>query len=134
MSVDVETVDLAADTTSIATARRFVARSFSGRVPREVIADLVLAASELVTNAIEHGGGRDGQRPPVRVTVQVDVGHASVAVRSAGDADLPDPDVWHLPDPDVRTGRGLGIVRQMADRVDVVRGAGELEIIAARQW
>lgn len=133
MSADEEVVDLAADTASIATARRFVARAFSGRVPREVIADLVLATSELVTNAIEHGDGR-GQAAPVRVTVHVDAGQATVAVRSPGDPHLGDPGAWDLPDPDVRTGRGLGIVRQMSDHVEVVQGSGEVEITAARRW
>ena len=131
MSADDEVVDLAGDTASIATARRFVARAFSGRVPREVIADLVLATSELVTNAIEHG---DGQRSPVRVTVHVDAGEATVAVRSSGDPHLGDPAAWNLPDPEVRTGRGLGIVRQMSDHVEVVQGAGQVEITAARRW
>lgn len=134
MTTGEEVVDLAADTASIATARRFVARAFSGRVPREVIADLVLATSELVTNAIEHGYGRDGHAAPVRVTVHVDAGRATVAVRSPGDLHLGDPAAWNLPDPAVRTGRGLGIVRQMADHVEVVQGAGQVEITAARRW
>lgn len=134
MTAGAETIDLAVDTASIAAARRFVARACSGRVPRHVIADLVLSTSELVTNAIEHGRGPAGERTPVRVRVQVDTGSAAVAVRSSGDADLADPRGWDLPDPDVRTGRGLGIVRRLTDRVEVVRVAGQVEITAARAW
>ncbi|HWL43971.1 MAG TPA: ATP-binding protein [Ilumatobacter sp.] len=134
MSADVETVELVADSASITIARRFVARTFAGRVPRDVIADLVLVTSELVTNAIEHGYGADGERGPVHVAAQVGSASATVSVRSPGDDRLADPDDWEIPTPEVRTGRGLGIVRRVSDHVEVVRQDDQVEISASRTW
>ncbi len=128
----VEVLDLDAETASVAAARRFVARAFAGRVPRDIVADLVLATSELVTNAIEHGQPAEA---PVRVTVAAGPSTAAIAVRSAGgEATLGAPEQWGLPSPEVRTGRGLGIVRQVSDQVDVHHADGTLEIVAQRRW
>ena len=126
---DQETVELPPDTTSIAIARRFVARALAGRVPREVIADLVLATSELVTNAIEHGHAE-----PVGVTVDVGGSAATVTVRSTGRAQVSDHAAWDLPSTEVRTGRGLGIVRRVSDHVDVIHTGDSLHISARRAW
>jgi anti-sigma regulatory factor (Ser/Thr protein kinase) len=113
------------DPRNIAVARRFVGSAMDGLVPEPVIADLVLATSELVTNAFEHGPS------PVVVSVTVASEQATVRVRTVDGgtwADVPHVERWEPAPPDRISGRGLGIVRRIADRVDVERGDGEIEI------
>lgn len=121
-------VDLPHDLLSVRAARQFVARSLTGPVPSAVVDDLVLATSELVTNAVEHGAPA-----PVRVSVDLRQRIASVIVRSAGDrAAIAEVDGWRVGEPERRSGRGLGIVRQIADVVDVTRFDGYVEIAVRR--
>ncbi len=81
-------------------------------------ADAALAVAELVANAREHGS------PPVRVDAWVD-GRLVVEVHDAGGGFEARP-VWgaHPPAPNGTRGRGLWIVRQLADLVEVGRGPG----------
>jgi anti-sigma regulatory factor (Ser/Thr protein kinase) len=48
-------MELAVDMQNVSVARRFVSDTLDGLVPSSVVADLLLATSELVTNAFEHG-------------------------------------------------------------------------------
>ncbi|MBA3984238.1 MAG: ATP-binding protein [Acidimicrobiia bacterium] len=77
--------------------------------------DLTLVASELVTNAIEHGaGGR------VRLEIWAEPGSVEVTASSAIGDELPRPtEEWLLPEPMARSGRGLAIIRQLCDSVQV---------------
>jgi len=79
-------------------------------------ADAALAVAELVANAREHGS------PPVRVDAWVD-GRLVIEVHDAGGGFEARP-VWgaHPPAPLGTRGRGLWIVRQLADLVEVGRG------------
>jgi serine/threonine-protein kinase RsbW len=124
-------IELAPDLTRLAIARRFV-RTTLADIDPDVSADLQLATSELVTNAIEHGAG-----DPITITITITRGdrRATVAVRSSGRSpDVGPPSTWNVAPPDAITGRGLGIVRALADHVAVRRSADDLEISVTREW
>lgn len=125
-------VDLPARPESIRLARRLVAGTLGGVAPAAVVDDLTLATSELVTNAIEHGS-RD-PHDLVHVVVALREAEARVTVRSAGDARLHSSSAWSIPEAEARSGRGLGIVRQLADQIDVRRSEGTVEITVRRSW
>lgn len=122
-------LEVAPDLANVSAARRFVRANLEGVVPPAVSDDLQLAASELVTNAIVHGAPG-----LVVVTVDADTTSAAVTVWSRGDAPTVDvdPDRWRVADSDRISGRGLGIVRQLADDVDVVRSDDDLTITVRR--
>lgn len=116
---------------NVSAARRFVAASLDGRAPHHVVADLQLAASELVTNAFEHGAPE-----PVVVAVGC-VGHtASLRVSShqRPNTQLADVNHWNIADPERLAGRGLGIVRALADDLDVSSDGSALVITISRRW
>ncbi len=78
----------------------------------EVRHDVLLAVSEAVSNAVEHGVAGDGQRPIVVVATMGD-GQVRITVRDHG--------VWREPVPSTERGRGLGIMRALMDQVVVER-------------
>lgn len=96
-------------------ARDFVAGVLAGeRAAPAVIADFRLIVSELVANAVQHGGQM------VVVEVRTD-DPSRFEVRVSGGR-LPDrfsdPAQWRINDPEAAGGRGLGIVK---DRMRDVR-------------
>ncbi len=123
---DVMRLELDADLAQVSTARRFLRANLTG-VSEGIASDAQLIASELVTNAIEHGTGGS-----VTMAVQRGDDAVAVTVESVG----PAPNVgavseWRLADVDEITGRGLGIVRAVADDVSVTRSPGRLVIRAS---
>lgn len=99
-------------------ARRFVTEFFrqAGADPH-TIAELELIVSELVTNAVEHGSGAD-------VSVVVDASDPrswglNVVSHTSGD-EVPELSAhsWQIASISQRSGRGLGIVRELSDDVD----------------
>ena len=83
--------------------------------------DLVLVASELATNAIRHG------RPPVTLELR----RQTQAVRlDVHDGDPTEP-VLTAATADVESGRGLAIVRALADSVAVEQVTGDGKILRA---
>jgi anti-sigma regulatory factor (Ser/Thr protein kinase) len=123
------TVELECHMSNVSAARRFVRSELGGRAPEPVLSDLMLVTSELVTNAFEHGSGS------VVLTVRSDDDGASVTVTSRGEADtLPDVDSWTTARADRISGRGLGIVRQIADDIDVERSADTIVITVHRRF
>ncbi|CAN5797647.1 hypothetical protein BH20ACT4_BH20ACT4_06940 [soil metagenome] len=86
--------------------------------------DLTLVASELVTNAIEHGaGGR------VWLEILAERGSVEVTASSAIGDRLPLPtEQWSLPEPMARSGRGLAIIRQLCESVRVHEADNRLVI------
>jgi anti-sigma regulatory factor (Ser/Thr protein kinase) len=107
-----------ADTASIGEARRFVrdiaVASMNGRGD-DLLGDVELAVSELVTNAVEYGLDE-----PVAVRVTITPASIVVSVRSARTSSaIADPSTWAGPLPAMRTGRGLAIVRSVSDDVSV---------------
>ncbi len=124
------TVELEAHMANVGAARRFVRQELEGRVPEEAVSDLMLATSELVTNAFEHGS-----RQPVRLTVRSATGEASITVVSGSEGGhVPDVASWVTARADRISGRGLGIVREIADDIDVDRSAGSVAITVHRRF
>jgi anti-sigma regulatory factor (Ser/Thr protein kinase) len=121
-------VRLDVDMQNVGIARRFVRSSFNGVVPSDVTSDLVLATSELVTNAFEHG-----RASSVLVTVFSDAARASVTVQSESPPGaIGSVDSWTIAPADQVSGRGLGIVHRIADAIDVVRSDGQVAITVHR--
>jgi serine/threonine-protein kinase RsbW len=101
--------------------RRSVARTLED-VDQEVLADVLLALDEAVSNAIRHGS-RAGD--PVEVSVESDSEWVEMTVRDGG----PTPRLPRLPDeppPALNTGgRGLWLILQLVDEVRLQQiGAG----------
>jgi anti-sigma regulatory factor (Ser/Thr protein kinase) len=97
--------------------RRSVAQSL-GDVNEEVVADVLLALDEAVSNAIRHGS-RGGEQ--VLVTVESDDEWVEMTVRDGG----PTPRLPRLPaepPPVLQTGgRGLWLILQLVDEVRLQR-------------
>src|SRR5262245_53292127 len=97
--------------------RRSVARSLKG-VSQDVLADVLLALDEAVSNAIRHGSQAGD---PVLVSVRAGGGWIEMAVRDGG----PTPRLPRLPaapPPVLRTGgRGLWLILQLVDEVRLQR-------------
>ena len=97
-------------------------------VPSEIIDDLELVVVELVTNAVEHGAGK-------RVVVELEMtpNVVSISVVQDGAADLGDPSSWVMPPQEMRSGRGLALVRRLVDDVEWSAAAGRLRVSVDRQ-
>jgi anti-sigma regulatory factor (Ser/Thr protein kinase) len=109
--------------------RRSVARTLED-VDQEVLADVLLALDEAVSNAIRHGS-RAGD--PVEVSVESDSEWVEMTVRDGG----PTSRLPRLPDeppPALHTGgRGLWLILQLVDEVRLQRiGAGTRLIMRRR--
>jgi anti-sigma regulatory factor (Ser/Thr protein kinase) len=125
---DGTTVVLEAATSQVAVARRFVRQAVTGLVPEEVAADLQLIVSELFTNAVQYGFS-----PRVSVTVEVGPDEAGVTVDSGSPApDVGPIETWQVADEAEISGRGLGIVRRIADVVRVERDSQRFAVAALR--
>lgn len=104
MSADVDRAE------AIAAARGEVRRLAGDALPGDRLADALLATSELVSNSLLHAG--DG---PVTVWAGLDARRLRVEVHDDGPG-IPAAVMWAPPGPDWRTGRGLALVRLIADR------------------
>jgi len=97
--------------------RRSVAQTL-GDLSQEVVADVLLALDEAVSNAIRHGS-RGGEQ--VQVTVESDDEWVEMTVRDGG----PTPRLPRLPagpPPVLQTGgRGLWLILQLVDEVRLQR-------------
>lgn len=99
---------------SIGAARDLVREAVAGtQLDDATVTDLQLAVSELVTNAVVHGNGAS---IAVEVTVAPDL--VTCAVVSDGQT-LPEISSWVAPVDGRSSGRGLSIVRALADAVTV---------------
>jgi len=85
-------------------ARRFIREALTG-LPDTVVETVQLLISELVTNAVVHGS------PPVRVEVDIAPSSVSATVTDQG----PGAPVLHEQAALDEHGRGLQLVRQLAD-------------------
>jgi anti-sigma regulatory factor (Ser/Thr protein kinase) len=94
-------------------------------VPRERLGSFVIAAMELVVNVIRHGRGVGR----LRLWRADNTLYCQVSDRGPG---IPEPDKigTELADPDAESGRGLWIVRQFSDHLDIVTGATGTTITA----
>lgn len=110
-------------------AREFVAEVLTdGGASPAVVADFRLVVSELVANAVQHGGDT--------VVVEVLVNDPTLfGVRITGGTlpdRLRDPGRWRITVPGAPTGRGLGIVRERVATVHVARDQHGVDIITCR--
>jgi serine/threonine-protein kinase RsbW len=109
--------------------RRSVAGSFED-VDRAVMADVLLALDEAVSNAIRHGS-RAGE--PVQVSVESDGEWVEMSVHDGG----PTPRLPRLPDeppPVLETGgRGLWLILQLVDEVRLQRIGDGTRLVMRRR-
>ncbi|NRQ49509.1 SpoIIE family protein phosphatase [Aeromicrobium stalagmiti] len=109
VAVDVAELAMHRDTgrATIAEARQFVVDHLDRwQVPAVVTRDLALITSELVTNALVHGG------PPVELRVRRTGSHVVVEVQDDAPQVLPQP---RLPAVEDEHGRGLHIIEVLSD-------------------
>lgn len=101
---------------SIGAARDLVSASLAGAaVGKQTVGDIRLAISELVTNAVVHGNGG-----PITVQIESSPHGVVCAVMSRfSGRPPPDPAMWTAPTSGGPTGRGMAIVRAVADVVVV---------------
>lgn len=113
---------------SAAGARAFVTSALSADgAPASTVDVAALVISELVSNMIEHGnGGNFDVVVDLREHLRWCVG-VECALGAAG-VQLPDPHVWSVAHSDLPSGRGLGIVRELSDKVLVATVDGRLAI------
>ncbi len=115
-------VELASNTSQIALARRVVRAAVHDIDSPHLATDAQLVVSELVATVIEHSSVE-------RILMTIDVDESSVAIAVATGAtrdELGSVDHWNVPAVDAVSGRGLGMVREVADEVwitDSERGA-----------
>jgi anti-sigma regulatory factor (Ser/Thr protein kinase) len=126
MGADATTIVLEAEASQVAPARRFVRRMLADSADASTLADLQLIVSELFTNAVEHGV--DGT---VRLVIHDEPRFVGVTVQSRGPAPrVGDATEWQVAAPSAVSGRGLGIVRELADEVLVERDGDDLYVTA----
>jgi anti-sigma regulatory factor (Ser/Thr protein kinase) len=102
--------------------RRFVwARAKRAGLMGQRAADVILAANELATNSVRHAGG-DG-----RLLMWREDGTLVCEVRDAGH--ITDPLVGQRrPTPEQPSGRGLWIVSQLSDHVEIRSSPGDTAV------
>lgn len=126
------TFEIPARPEDVSVARREVHRFLVDHdVPDGVAADVQLVASELVTNAVQHAG-----TSPIGVEVRVRPLHeVTLSVANIGStAGIPPVPTWSIPPGLVPSGRGLGIVRQLTDDVDVLGDEHRAVVVCRRRW
>lgn len=109
---------LPTDLSAARAAREHVAATLIGRPECD---DAVLVASELAANAVRHG------RPPYELRLEVDPDTVLVTVTNHGDQFAPN---MEEPDPYSDSGRGLEIVRALAQTVGSWRDGDNLGVWA----
>lgn len=113
-SIDAASIDFAAG--DLRHVRSFVAaRAHEAGLGRQRTDELTVAVHELAANSIDHGGGRGSVRGWVEPDALV------IEVSDAGRLADPDGAGRTPPSADQHRGRGLWIVRQLADALHVRR-------------
>jgi anti-sigma regulatory factor (Ser/Thr protein kinase) len=104
-------VVIAGGDTAAGHARRVLAERLSAALPANLLGDLQLLVTEIVANAVRHGGvGEDGE-----IDLRVDVGDGRVRVEMRDTGTQADP---RLRTPDLGGGGGFGmlLVSRMSER------------------
>lgn len=112
------TIDLPRELESAAAARQAIG-DLSPGLPDDLVGDVRLLVSELVTNALRHASLRD--EDTIKLTVSVSSSRVRVEVLHPGEG-FEAPDV--PTDPEAVEGWGLYLVATLADRWGVVNEAG----------
>ncbi|MET7291817.1 ATP-binding protein [Streptomyces griseoloalbus] len=115
------------DAASVPLARRLLLGTMeTAGVDPDISYDLSVALSEACANAVEHGGGtaRGGTSEAYRVTAYLDGEKCRIEVADAGPGfpaatgGRSRPPVRTVPS-DAEHGRGLGLIRELADHVHI---------------
>jgi anti-sigma regulatory factor (Ser/Thr protein kinase) len=106
-------LDLDPDALAPSKARELLAEVLDDRAGSEWLARAQLALSEIVTNAVRHGG--DGRPDPITLSIERGDGLVTVSVIQRGSVP-PRPSIVNMPAPWSTSGYGLGIVDSIADR------------------
>jgi anti-sigma regulatory factor (Ser/Thr protein kinase) len=109
------------DSTAPARARAFLSQVLQGT---NRLGDVLLAASELVTNAVVHGDA--DVAPHVTLRAERRGSLTRVVVEHAGAATI--GEVGEPPSPERFTGRGLSIVARVATRMGVATTGGSVKV------
>jgi anti-sigma regulatory factor (Ser/Thr protein kinase) len=111
----------------VAEGRRFVRDGVADRLPPRTTQQMQLATSELVTNALMHG-----KPGPIELRLHVNdvVAWVRVASTTGATANVPPVDAWSISAAEATSGRGLGIVKAVSDRVEVERSGPQLAVTA----
>lgn len=99
---------LAAESRSVRAARRVVTEAVGDVLPAGELEGVLLATSEVVTNAVEHGA------PPIDLRVDAAAERVRIEVRDA--SPLPPRTRDDEPAPSEVRGRGMTIVERLTDR------------------
>ncbi len=99
-------IGLAGDPTSAREARAFVRMALEDRVGAEILQDLLLLASEMVSNVIRHA------RTPLTLSVE---SHRSFVLLTVTDGAVPF-DAGPPTADDAESGRGMGIIASISRR------------------
>jgi serine/threonine-protein kinase RsbW len=110
-----ERVDLPGGVRAPQAARRAIEQHFAGAVTRELLASIELLATELVSNAVRHGGAGEGETVVLHLALASD--RLRVEVCDRGDGFLPG-----TPTPYGEGGYGLFLVSEVSSRWGVSRG------------
>jgi anti-sigma regulatory factor (Ser/Thr protein kinase) len=108
-----DSVRLPADASAPSRARRYAA-SHCRQLPADALHKVTLLVSELVTNAVVHGGGDS------LVDIDVEGGVVTVGVSDQGNGSVRPASRFSWPE----TGHGLTLVQAMSDRWGVDQIAG----------
>ncbi|MEU6538932.1 ATP-binding protein [Streptomyces sp. NPDC047000] len=110
------------DAASVPLARRLLLGTMeTAGVDPDVSYDLSVALSEACANAVEHGGGgiaRDDASQAYRVTAYLDGEKCRIEVADSGPG-FPRPHAARPARADAEHGRGLGLIRELADHVHI---------------
>jgi serine/threonine-protein kinase RsbW len=115
-----DTIKIPSSADQVATVDEFLEEWLRRRrVPEDTIADLAIAITELVNNAIKHGNKKN-QAKKVTVRLILENGKAKAMVADEGEGFNPDS----IPDPVAKEnlmkeiGRGIFIVKSLMDDVE----------------
>ncbi|MER5477439.1 ATP-binding protein [Streptomyces sp. NPDC002734] len=125
-------LQLRREAASVPFARRLLLGAMeTAGVDPDICYDLSVALSEACANAVEHGGHGGGAAADYQVTAYMDGERCRIEVSDSGpgfDGGAPSPVLPFLPEPggEAESGRGLMLIRKLADhvRVDNLPGAG----------
>jgi anti-sigma regulatory factor (Ser/Thr protein kinase) len=92
-----------------------------GVAPDDVI-DITLACSEACANAVEHPSGSG--RPAFEVEARREHDQLFLVIRDFG--------AWAVADTQSSRGRGLGMIREIMDAVDITSGGAGTQVVMRR--
>lgn len=116
--VAVHEIELENEPSCLSTARTFVTDFLSDMgISENGAFDILLALNEAIANSLRHG--RTGDRDRITVRCGIEEGDLIFTVRDNGPGFEFSRDMTELPDPLKASGRGLYLMSELMDRLDV---------------